>query len=113
MTIKEMPVYADAWMRRGQARAAMGKDEDSLQDFEQCLKLTSESARKVCQRPLHECVGCVWRTALSTLHPRPQRMHAATNIVRVKLQACHAVTLAAEQLCSSHGQAGILCRWRR
>ena len=38
VTIKEMPAYADAWMRRGQARAAMGEDEDALQDFEQCLK---------------------------------------------------------------------------
>ena len=47
VTIKEMPAYADAWMRRGQARAAMGEDEDALQDFEQCLKLTSEPARKV------------------------------------------------------------------
>ena len=55
MTIKEMPVYADAWMRRGQARAAMGEDEDALQDFEQCLKLTSEPARKVSQG----CPSCM------------------------------------------------------
>lgn len=47
MTIKEMPAYGDAWMRRGQSRAAMGNDEDALQDFEQCLALTSEPARKV------------------------------------------------------------------
>ena len=49
VTIREMPAYADAWMRRGQARAAMGTDEDALQDFQQCLKLTSEPARQVWQ----------------------------------------------------------------
>ena len=47
VTIAEMPTYGDAWMRRGQARAAMGKDDDALQDFQQCLKLTPEPARKV------------------------------------------------------------------
>ena len=46
-TIAEMPTYGDAWMRRGQARAAMGKDDDALQDFLQCLKLTPEPPRKV------------------------------------------------------------------
>ena len=47
VTIAEMPTYGDAWMRRGQARAAMGKDDDALHDFQQCLKLTSEPARQV------------------------------------------------------------------
>ena len=47
MTIAEMPTYGDAWMRRGQARAAMGRDDDAMQDFQECLKLTPEPARKV------------------------------------------------------------------
>ncbi len=55
VTIEEMPAYADAWMRRGQARAAMGEDGDALQDFEQCLKLTSETPRKVRQHSPYQC----------------------------------------------------------
>ena len=71
VTIKEMPVYADAWMRRGQARAAMGEDEDALQDFEQCLKLTSEPARKVLQYRPHCLLACIMRlTAPGRMHVR-------------------------------------------
>ena len=47
VTIREMPSYGDAWMRRGQARAAMGEDEAAMRDFEQCAKLTADSGPKV------------------------------------------------------------------
>jgi len=47
LTIKAMPGYGDAWMRRGQARTALGEDEDALQDFDRCLKLTTDPARQV------------------------------------------------------------------
>jgi hypothetical protein len=39
-TIQEVPSYGDAWMRRGQARAALGEDEDALADLQRCLELT-------------------------------------------------------------------------
>lgn len=40
VTIKSVPSYGDAWMRRGQARAALGQDEDALADLQTCLELT-------------------------------------------------------------------------
>ena len=40
VTIKSVPSYGDAWMRRGQARAALGQDEDALADLLHCLELT-------------------------------------------------------------------------
>lgn len=47
VTIREMPTYGDAWMRRGQARAAMGEDEAAMCDFEQCAQLTADPGPKV------------------------------------------------------------------
>ena len=40
VTIRAVPTYGDAWMRRGQARAALGEDEDALVDLQRCLELT-------------------------------------------------------------------------
>ena len=47
VTIREMPTYGDAWMRRGQARAAMGEEEAAMHDFEQCARLTADPGPKV------------------------------------------------------------------
>ena len=48
MTIEKVPAYGDAWMRRGQARAALGEDEDALVDLARCLQLSAtEPARQV------------------------------------------------------------------
>ena len=47
VTIREMPTYADAWMRRGQARAAMGEEKAAMRDFEQCAQLTADPGPKV------------------------------------------------------------------
>jgi tetratricopeptide (TPR) repeat protein len=41
VVVKEMPGYADAWMRRAQARAALGEDEDALADLDTCLGLAA------------------------------------------------------------------------
>ncbi|BDA45969.1 probable UDP-N-acetylglucosamine-peptide N-acetylglucosam at N-terminal half [Coccomyxa sp. Obi] len=47
VTIEAVPAYGDAWMRRGQARAALGDDEDALADLARCLSLSSsEPARQ-------------------------------------------------------------------
>ena len=49
VTIEAVPAYGDAWMRRGQARAALGEDEDALVDLARCLSLSSaEPARQAC-----------------------------------------------------------------
>ena len=48
MTIEKVPAYGDAWMRRGQARAALGEDEDALVDLARCLQLSAaEPSRQV------------------------------------------------------------------
>lgn len=41
---KEMPSYGDAWMRRGQARSALGEDEDALADLQRCIQLSASSS---------------------------------------------------------------------
>lgn len=65
VTIAEVPSYGDAWMRRGQARAALGEDEDALADLTRCLSLTTaDPHRQARPQPAHHLHAAAFRRSV-------------------------------------------------
>ena len=46
MAIKVYPMYGESWKRRGQARGALGQNEDAIADLQKALELSPDHHSK-------------------------------------------------------------------
>lgn len=45
-SIEIMPMYAESWKRRSQARGALGRNEEALKDLDRAIELSGDSLFK-------------------------------------------------------------------
>lgn len=57
--LEQMPLLADVWKRRSQARAALGNTDGAAKDLEQCLAKYASSAPQFLQHSLRMLCPCL------------------------------------------------------